>query len=278
MSKFSLVVTCKGRLAHLKQSLPLFMRQDETSVVVVDYSCPDGTGDFVQSRFPRAQIVRVPDRPVFNLAAARNAGARVVQNPYMIFCDADTIISPSFVALISQHLTSTNFLTFQASAGNSLGGSCVVATRDFRKVQGFDEIFAGYGGEDLDFYWRLRRIGVMRLMCEPTEAIRSIEHGPQLRTAFYQTKDVHKSFLQARAYRLVKEVMLGLVFVGELPVEERRKIWADVAAAIADDKFEIKVKLPGISTSGFLNDWEWQRELLVSFRRLKPAPTLRTGV
>ena len=122
-----------------------------------------------------------------------------------------------------------------------------------------------------DFYWRLSRMGAQRLLCEPTDVIRAIEHSPQLRSAHYEVKDIRKSFLQSRAYRLVKETLLGLVFAPELPVAQRRKIWADVAAALNDDRFEIRVRLPGNTTSGFLNDWQWKRELIVSFARIKKA-------
>lgn len=267
MTQFSLIVTCKGRLGHLKQSLPLFMRQSNTQVIVVDYSCPENAGDFVEAHFPGATVVRVEDQDLFNISLARNAGAAVVDTPYIIFADADTVLAPNFAALISKHLTGSNFLRFHAERGNSLGGTCVVATADFRKVQGFDEVFSGYGGEDLDFYWRLQRMGVKLLLLQPSNAVRWIQHGHGLRTAFYETKDVKRSFLHARAYRLVKEVILGLSYDGELPIEWRRRMWVDVGAAIAEDRFEIKVKLPGNRTSGFLKDWNWQRELVVSFAR-----------
>lgn len=265
--RFTLVVTCKGRLAHLRQSLPLFMQQPDTRVVVVDYACPDGTGAFVEANFPAAQLVPVTDRPYFNASAARNAGARLARSPYLIFCDADTILAANFTALIEPLLTSDNFLTFRSASGNSLGGSCVVSTRHFQQVRGFDEVFSGYGGEDLDFYWRLSRMGAQRFLCEPTDVIRALEHSPQLRSTHYEVKDIKRSFLQARAYRLVKEVILGLTFVGELPLAQRKKIWSDVAIALNHDCFEIKVQLPGNTTSGFLNDWTWRREILVRFDR-----------
>lgn len=269
MNQFSLIVTCKGRLAHLRQSLSTFMRQANTDVIVVDYSCPQNAGDFVNDHFPKAKVVRVKDREFFNASAARNAGAAIVETPYMIFVDADTIISPNFTTLLNQHLTDTNFLRFYLPNANSLGGCCVVATSNFRKVHGYDEVFSGYGGEDLDFYWRLQRMGVTLLVLRPEKAISWIKHGDALRTSFYENKDVKHSFLQARAYRLVKEAVLGLRFEGELPIEERQRIWADVSAAIADDTFEIKVLLPGNRTSGFLRDWNWRRELLVSFERIR---------
>ena len=268
MNQFSLIVTCKGRLGHLRQTLPHFMRQANTQVIVVDYSCPEKAGDFVEAHFPRARVVRVENREFFNASAARNAGASVAQTPYLIFVDADTIISNNFVTLLRPHLTGSNFLRFFLPGGNSLGGSCVVATADFQKVKGFDEVFSGYGGEDLDFYWRLQRMGTTLRVLRPDNAISWIKHGHKLRTAFYETKDVKHSFLQARAYRLVKETVLGLHFEGDLPIEDRRKIWADVAAAIAEDKFEIKVRLPSNTTSGFLKEWNWRRELLVSFEKV----------
>jgi predicted glycosyltransferase involved in capsule biosynthesis len=257
-----------GRLEHLKQTLPRFMRQPSTQVIVVDYTCPDRAGDFVNAHFPRALVVRVGNRQFFNVAAARNAGAAIAKTPFLIFADADTVLVPHFAALVSARLTGTNFLRFQPERGNSLGGTCVVAARDFHKIQGFDEVFSGYGGEDLDFYWRLQRMGLTLRLLKADKTVSSIEHDHSERTTFYAVKNVKRSFLQARAYRLVKEVLLGLSLHGELPFERREEIWADVAAAIAEDKFEIRVKLPGNSTSGFLKEWKWQRELLVSFEKL----------
>ena len=65
-----------------------------------------------------------------------------------------------------------------------------MSIRHFQQVRGFDEVFSGYGGEDLDFYWRLSRMGAQRLLCEPTDVIRAIEHSPQLRSAHYEVKDI----------------------------------------------------------------------------------------
>ena len=268
MNQFSIIVTCKGRLGHLKRTLPTFMLQKNADVIIVDYSCPQNSGAFVKDHFPRARVVRVPGREEFNVSAARNAGASLINTPYVIFADADTILSPNFTSLLPEHLTGSNFLRFYLPKTNSLGGTCVVATGDYNKVRGFDEVFAGYGGEDLDFYWRLQRMGVTLSVLQPNNAISWIKHGHNLRTAHYRVKDVKKSFLQARAYRLVKETVLGLRFEGELPLEERQRIWADVEAAIAEDRFEIKVQLPGNRTSGFLSEWNWKRELLVSFERI----------
>ena len=69
------VVTCKGRLHHLKETLPLIVKQEPDEIVVVDYGCPDGTAAWVAVNFPRVKIVQF-DSPSFNVSHARNLGRR----------------------------------------------------------------------------------------------------------------------------------------------------------------------------------------------------------
>jgi hypothetical protein len=51
------------------------MAKADIEVVVVDYDCPDGAGDWVQSAWPAANLVSVSDRPWYNQSEARNHGA-----------------------------------------------------------------------------------------------------------------------------------------------------------------------------------------------------------
>ena len=53
MAEICIITTCMGRLAHLRQSLPSFTAQPDTSVVVVDYSCPERSGEWVESKGER---------------------------------------------------------------------------------------------------------------------------------------------------------------------------------------------------------------------------------
>jgi hypothetical protein len=97
---FSLVTTCKGRLAYLKASLPTWARLKHSSfeIVVVDYDCPDGTSDWVRGCTPQLlkrsgardiQVVKVPDRPRFNLNDARNHGIAAARGQWIITIDSD---------------------------------------------------------------------------------------------------------------------------------------------------------------------------------------------
>ncbi len=71
----SIITTCKGRLAHLKESLPAMAAQPGAEVVVVDYDCPEATTAYVREHFPAVKVVKVEGRPHFNNWEARNIGA-----------------------------------------------------------------------------------------------------------------------------------------------------------------------------------------------------------
>ena len=90
MAFITFVTTCRGRLRHLRETLPTFVRQPDAAVVVVDYSCPEACGDWVEANFPHVEVVRSPDSPRFELSRARNLGAARVRSPWICFIDADT--------------------------------------------------------------------------------------------------------------------------------------------------------------------------------------------
>ena len=89
MNTIALITTCKGRLHHLRETLPLMASQGADEIVVVDYGCPDGAGDWVEREFPGVRVVRVDDDPGFCLPRARNAGARASSARWLAFVDAD---------------------------------------------------------------------------------------------------------------------------------------------------------------------------------------------
>lgn len=77
MAKFSIITSCKSRLGHLKQTLPHFVTQADTEVIVVDYSCPEQTAAWVKQNYPKVILVEVPGQPYFCVNHARNLGAEV---------------------------------------------------------------------------------------------------------------------------------------------------------------------------------------------------------
>ena len=169
--RLSIVTCCKGRLRHLKQALPTFVAQAESEVVVVDFDCPDKTGEWVAAQFPGVHVVTVTDAPHFNLSRARNIGAAHARAPWLVICDADDVLAPSFS---SELLRLTASGTYQRTLRNTQWGlkqqyvplACETAT--FRSVGGYDDALRGWGIEDLEFIDRLRRAGIREVLGSAT--------------------------------------------------------------------------------------------------------------
>ncbi|MBK6472014.1 MAG: glycosyltransferase family 2 protein [Betaproteobacteria bacterium] len=100
----SLITTCKGRLAHLKETLPAFLAQGAgCEVIVVDYDCPEGAATWVNANHPQARVVQVRDAPIFNACKARSRGSAVATGRWLAFVDADVVLSVGFCAWLVGH-------------------------------------------------------------------------------------------------------------------------------------------------------------------------------
>jgi hypothetical protein len=75
MTAVAFITTSKGWLHHIRQTLPLIVAQSPAEIVVVDYACPEQTGDWVEARYGSVKVLRVSDDPGFCVSRARNIGA-----------------------------------------------------------------------------------------------------------------------------------------------------------------------------------------------------------
>ena len=157
----SVITTCKGRLQHLKQSLPTMLAQScqfNYEVIVVDYGCPQGTFDWLRTLDARSVVaVRVIDGVEwFNLARARNCGASLAQGKVFAFVDADIRLTCGWLADVTAPIAQGQ--VGLCEAGDTQGwdccGTCAVAARLYHRVRGYDEAFCGWGNDDCDFYER----------------------------------------------------------------------------------------------------------------------------
>jgi glycosyltransferase involved in cell wall biosynthesis len=176
----SLITTCKNRLPHLKQTLPLMLRQPGAEVIVVDYGCEQGTSAWVREHHPAARLVHVDDDPVFCAARARNLGAKRASGEVLCFIDADVLLQLEFGKWLELNQKPDVFYTYPAHKGPELAGFLIVARESFLKIGGYDEAIRGWGGEDFDAYERLARVGLSKSSVPP-DSISPISHGDDLR-------------------------------------------------------------------------------------------------
>src|SRR5690554_1761579 len=158
MPTIAFVTTCKNRLDYLQRTLPQWMAEEPDEIIVVDYGCPQGAGDWVEANWPRVKVVRVDDDPGFCVARARNQGAAVAQAEWICFIDADVKVRPGWLEWMRANLREDGFYRAAPVDGvrtQETWGTVIVPRDAWRSVEGFDECFVGWGGEDADLYDRL---------------------------------------------------------------------------------------------------------------------------
>lgn len=227
----SFVTTCMGRLSHLRRSLPPLASQPGADCIVVDYSCPEQSGEWVLANFPGTRVVRVEGESCFNLARARNAGAAACDADWICFIDADVLIQPSFSAEIAGLLRPGAF--YRPDPFDALTwGTVIVARSDFERIDGYDNIIQGWGGEDDDLYARLQMAGV-RPAGFPGHLITGIDHGETDRVKHYAIKDRLLSQRINALYIRIKADMSRLVGV-PVPQDIRRSLYADLSRIVTE--------------------------------------------
>lgn len=270
MPDLCFVTTCMGRLAALRQSLGAMLDQaGGPPVVVVDFSCPDGAGDWVAANHPAARLVRVPGRSRFNASAARNIGARHADAEWIAFVDSDVVLDPGFAATVGRLLAPRGFYRCR-SDDPGLGGTFLCTRADFERVGGYDEVYPCWGEEDNDLFDAFEFIGLERRDF-PAGLVRHLPHDDAARTRFYPVADKTLGHAVNRVYRLIKwdvarlnRALPDLALRRALYERAAEKVTASIASGHPAD---LSVNLPiGIVPGG----WSLARGLTYRLTRDNP--------
>lgn len=228
----TLITTCKGRLAHLQQTLPRFLAQGpECEVVVVDYDCPDGTAAWVGMHHPQVRVVRVRDAAIFNLGKARNRGAGVATGRWLAFVDADVLAPAGFFTWLAGEAREGHFYRLRSTAPE-LVGTVLCAKADFLSVGGYDEAMQGWGGEDRDLYDRLTLTLRLKRVDVADDQFGTIEHSDADRVRFAELSDKALSQCINTVYRQAKFDVMRMTASNHLPLPLRERLRAHVSRVV----------------------------------------------
>jgi len=189
--KISYCTTCKGRLSHLKQTLPanLAAERDNPNVefVLLDYDSRDGLADWIKANFSeeiasgRLRYARYAPAEHFKMAHAKNMAHRLAMGDILCNLDADNFIAPNFSRWLDRQFTNEPHSIVGPRPLNltrdleqkilwrvlhkprppaDLAGRIAIARSDFEMLGGYDERFTGWGYEDIDFGLRARGAGL----------------------------------------------------------------------------------------------------------------------
>jgi len=262
------VVTCKGRLHHLRQTLPALAAQAGTECVVVDYDCPDRTCLWVGENFPAVRTVHVRDAPTFNLAHARNIGASVARAPWLCFVDADITLAPDFAARVVPTLRTGHFYRPQPMPWDACGTS-ICPRVSFAAVEGYDEAIEGWGCEDDDLYHRLTLAGCL-LGTFPGELLTALPHDDSERVEHYAIKSRWLSQRINSLYLHIKYDLRRQIGPQALPLDARRNIHHEVARTLLADaergatSSRIEVNIPDRIEVPLDPQWRLKRQWIYS--------------
>lgn len=274
MPTLSFVTTCKGRLDHLRQTLPRMAAQPDSECIVVDYDCPDGAADWVAANFPEVRLVRVTNAPLFRKSHAQNLGVAAAVAPWLCLIDADISIDQNFVAGIAPFLGRRTYLRPAPLDWNAYG-SFVCSKEDFEAIEGYDEALEGCGCSDDDIFRRLEMTGVKPANF-PGEWFVGISHDDVARTQYYEIKDRPLNQTINAVYANIKHDLMRHSEVRTIPMATRRAIYTEVRkvllnhAAGSRSGGRIEVSLPAGSSVPMYRDWELHRKWTFDLQKVKP--------
>ena len=213
------ITTCKNRLHHLKQTLPLLANNPLLEVIVVDYACPQGTASWVRENYPNVKVVEVNGDAGFNVARARNFGAKAAKTPWLLFIDADVKVVDGFASWLKDGLSSNGYYMTKVY-GTELTGSFFFLKQVFDLIGGYDEAIDCWGGEDEDLYHRLNE-AKQALRHYPSDILVPLSHGEEERFLAYPGTNRVIS-LQVNQWYLTAKYDLMAIHNRSLTLEERQ--------------------------------------------------------
>jgi glycosyltransferase involved in cell wall biosynthesis len=184
-------------LEHVQRAKDELRASHEASVeiIVVDNASTDRTSDIAMAA--GARVVPVPEH---NIARVRNAGALAATGDLFVFLDADTLIPNTLLHRIACEMddptclggaVDTDYQPARSSIraylrlwrligmiwGMAQGATQFCRRDTFTALGGYDETI--YMGEDVDFYWRLRRFA--RAQDRRAEFVKDLQVVPSCR-------------------------------------------------------------------------------------------------
>jgi glycosyltransferase involved in cell wall biosynthesis len=179
----SIVIPAYNAAATLPAQLDALARQTyrgEWEVIVADNGSTDETFALAlaaQDRVPSLRVVDASKRRGAN--HARNIGVRAARGEFVLFCDADDVVAPTWLEAMAaatrscdavggaiDHAvlnrpgsspTPSDGLWQKDFLPSAIGANCGVRTRVLHELGGFDESYRSC--DEVEFFWRLQFAG-----------------------------------------------------------------------------------------------------------------------
>lgn len=227
--------------------------------LVVVNNGPQAAVDAVVERWRSALpgLELVEDRSVAACGFARNVGAAHARHPGLLFLDDDDVVSPGYVAAMSESLDDHEIIAARIDLGRLnpstltarwggmqtegpmehhgflpwvVGGALGVRRENFQEVAGFDTGFLAV--EDTDLCWRILLRGSAKVGFVPGATL-SYRLRPRIRPAFHQAR--RWAFWEVALYRRYRDLGMRPANQFRAPLRWGRPLLLMARARCADD-------------------------------------------
>jgi glycosyltransferase involved in cell wall biosynthesis len=193
----SLIVPVMNRSDRVIPCLETWINQPQINeILIVDWSStvpiktdPDLTPI---TNHNKTKIVRVNDEKSFiSMSFSLNVALNYAKYDHILKCDIDyKLINPELLNMFQ--IDENNFYCGTVRNKWDFHGFSFFKKEDAIKINGYNEKFRGWGWDDEDFYRRLEKIGLERIIImEIDDFLYHIPHDDSLRTANYPEKRKH---------------------------------------------------------------------------------------
>ena len=168
MTSIDLITPCRNRAEHVLHSLPSWLACSQLGkILIVDFnSTPKLAPQLARFDLERVHVIRLENEPLWRQGRAQNVALRYSRAEIILKLDADIELLTIAPYLEAMDRDPTLFYRGFSKLGSS-SGSCLFRRKDGRRCGGWHDHMSGWGGDDVDFYQRLRRRGLKAAVFEP---------------------------------------------------------------------------------------------------------------
>ncbi len=188
-----------GRANHLKETLPQNIRDNPISenldieFVVLNYNSSDDLHEWITTdpemvKHIESGLVRygkTTDPEFFYMSHAKNMVHRMATGDVVCNLDADNFLGEGFAEFLQRNFLDDLDIVINPSHRVSkyfppddrgFFGRVAISRDNFLKLNGYDESFSGWGGEDEDFMQRAKGLGLKHKRIDDIKYLSIIRH------------------------------------------------------------------------------------------------------
>lgn len=176
MMKISLFASCMNRTENLLKAYPSWKVQNVDEIIILDYGSE--TPIEIPDTSSNTHVYRV-EADEWRIGRANNIAASLCSGDIFIKTDCDFIYNVDIAEKIN--LKPNTFAGGHWKLG-PIAGFMACWSKDFYMVNGYNERFTKWGGDDTDFFKRLNKYGIRQKLIRK-EWIYHIDHSDKERLA-----------------------------------------------------------------------------------------------